>query len=515
MWRTVRDRWARWCLDELPPLDGRLRLFVYGALFVVALTHWKSPLRAAALHAGTDPLLYRAHGLIGALGLPYLSPDALWAVTAATALAWVFAAIGLFGRTSALVTAAGAFLIHGCTWGSIAFNHNWYLPVFVLGALCFARPDPRWSADAWLRRRRGFPERPVRPGLGGTGFARVLVLVLAVGFYFCAGVTKLQTSGLAWADGHTIAWWCEEDASKRPLAAWLAGQPGRCSALAWLTLLFEVGAPLALWSRRLRPWFILGWIGMHVGIRLSMGPRYYENIICFALLIDWGAVRVRGTAGLFGGARAPGPTPARNGLTPGEHAGLGLGFAALAATLLVAALQINWWPLSHVYMYSAYYSREFGVRACEPEAAWSDAAGAQRIARRLRDETVSFDAKEHLPRMAGLRLVRDGGPPLRLPAGVGVATAKQWELVVELPVLVEDLAGKPPGRIEDDPARPDAPANRFLRALVPVIRREVPSWRDYDRAELAFETKDGFVPIGSVALREDGLKALGTQTDND
>ena len=495
---SFRDRWVRWWLAELPPLDGRLRFIVYGTLFVVALTHWKSPLRAVALYAETDPLRYRAHGLIAALNLPWLEPSVIAALAVVTGAAWICAAIGLLTRTSGIVTALGAFVLHGYCWGTSAFNHNWYLPVLVLCALAAAAPDPVWSADAAIRRNRGLPPLAPPTGLGATGFPRVLALVLCVAFYFCAGITKLQESGLQWTDGHTIAYWGEEDAEKRVLAKILGEQMWICAVAAWFTLFFEVGSPLALVSRRLRPIFILGWIGMHVGIRLTMGPRYFENIVIFALLIDWSAVRAHGVAGFFR-RTAPALDLARR-LLWSERAGIAIGTATLAGIVWIAVTQVVWWPVSNVYMYSAYYSRANGVRAGEPEAAYFDAVEAQRIARRFRDETVSFDVKEHLPRLVSLCLVRDGGEPLYLPAGVGTATAKQWDLVVELPVIVEDLAGKPHGRIEHDPARPDAPANRFLREILPVVQRQVENWRDYDRVELHYELESGDVAIASVPL---------------
>jgi len=495
---SPRDRWARWWLHGLPPLDGRLRLGVYGALLLLALSMWKSPLRGVALYAGTDPALFRPHGAIEALGFPWISAGVLIALAALTGVSWLCAAIGLGGRWSAIITAAGATTLHGYCWGTSAFNHNYTLPIYVLAALCFAAPDPEWSCDAWIRRSLGWSERS-RTGLGATGFARMLALVFVVTFYFCAGIAKLQTSGLAWADGHTIAWWSEEDVHERPAAALLQEQKWLCAPLATLTLIFEVGAPLALFAR-LRPIFVMGWIAMHAGILLIMGPRYYENIVCFALLFDWRAVRARGIAGLFADPAAP--AASWRSLPISARVAVALGTAVVAGALCVALLGVSWWPVSNIYMYSAYYSRDHGIRAGEPLEAYRDPVHAQRIARRFRDERLSFDAMEHLPRMAELRLVSDGAPPLRLPAGVGAASPKQWDLVVELPVLVADLTHKPHGLIGAHHGGPDAPANRFLRDLLPVIRRSIAVWRDYERVELVYELEEGLVAIGSAPLKE-------------
>lgn len=497
---SFRDRWARWWLHGLPPLDGRLRLAVYGALLLLALGMWKSPLRGVALYAGTDPSLFRPHGAIEALGLPWVSAGILTVIAAITGVAWLCAAIGLGGRSTAIITAAGAAILHGYCWGTSAFNHNYTLPIYVLAALCFASPDAEWSCDAWIRRSLGWSAASRPRGLGATGFARVLALVFVVTFYFCAGVTKLQTSGLAWADGHTIDYWAEEDVLERPAAALLHSQKWLCAPLAVATLILEVGAPLAVFAK-LRPFFVMGWLAMHAGILLIMGPRYYENLVCFALIFDWRAVRSRGIAGLFASpVAAAGPWKS---LPLAPRAAATLGAVVAAGALCVALLGISWWPVSNIYMYSAYYSREHGIRAGEPLAAYRDPVHAQRIARRFSDERLSFDAKEHLPRMAELRLVSDGAPPLRLPGGVGAASPKQWDLVVELPVLVADLLHKPEGMIEAHHGGPDAPANRFLRDLLPVIRRSIAVWRDYERVELVYELEGRLVAIGSVRLAED------------
>jgi len=475
-------------------------MVAYGALLLLALSMWKSPLRGVSLYAGTDPLLFRPHGAIAALGLPWIPPGILWTISAITGIFWLFAAIGLLGRLSAIVTAGGAFLLHGYCWGSSAYNHNYVLPIYVLAALCFAAPDPVWSADAWIRRSLGRPAAAQHNtrGVGATGFARMLALVFVVAFYFCAGVTKLTTSGLSWADGHTIAYWSEEDALERPAAALLQEQKWLAAPLAWMTLIFEAGAPLALFAR-LRPVFIAGWIAMHAGILLVMGPRYYENIVCFALLLDWSAVRARPFAGLFG---TPAPAVVWPRVTLRVRAAIVFGTAVAAGTVWVALSGAYWWPVTNIYMYSAYYSAVRDIRAGEPVAAYRDPAEAQRIARRFRDESLSFDAMEHLPRMAELRLVTDGAPPLRLPAGAGAASPKQWDLTVELPLLVADLSAKPDGRIAAHDGGHGAPANLFLRALVPVIRKRIAVWRDYERVELVYALDGGLVAIGSAPLGE-------------
>jgi hypothetical protein len=328
------------------------------------------------------------------------------------------------------VTAIGVAFLTGLFFGISPFNHNWILPTYALVALCFVRTNDKWSVDHHLKKWRGLPTEP-KGELADTGLARKVFLVLTVGFYFAAGMTKMFVSGPRWADGHTIEYFAAERQALIPLGKFLAGNLWLCGLLALGSLTVELGAPAALFSRKARYALIAGWTSLHLGIWLTVGPRYFENILCFALLIDWKAAargvreRMRSPLRKIASIRVP-VAP----LALGPRAWRGVAAASLLLPLVaaVAICQLFWWPLSNVYMYSAYFSNPRDIRANHPRAAYHDAVDAQAIARGFHASRPPKESTEYFAFLTRLRLVREGSDPLYLTAPPGVPERKRWIL---------------------------------------------------------------------------------------
>src|SRR5687768_5581027 len=100
-------RYLEWWLCDLPPMYGLLRLGFYAGLLLLARDYPLSPLHGITAYEGTSPELFRTYGLIQLLEIPYIAPEILRIVIAGTQVAWILAAIGLFSRVSAVVTAVG------------------------------------------------------------------------------------------------------------------------------------------------------------------------------------------------------------------------------------------------------------------------------------------------------------------------------------------------------------------------------------------------------------------------
>ncbi len=513
--RLTRDRFAQpsmsprryldWWVADLPPMHGLLRFVIYAGLFLLARDYDVSPILGINNYENTSPELFRSYGLIALLGIPYLAPELMSVLIVATQIAWICAAIGLFSRVSAVATAAGVAFLHGMFLGPNAFNHNWFLATYALIALCFTRTRDPWSVDYHLEKwRTGSPPAP-GASLADTGLARKALLVLVVGFYFSAGISKLSVAGLSWADGHTIAYFAAERGGVRPLGRLLAENLWLCTLLASGTLVLELGAPAALFSRKARYALILGWTGMHIGIRLTMSPRYWENILVFALLVDWGAAMrmARERINLPGIGRLPEPA-SRPMLPDVGRMSRGAAAASLLLPLVaaVALLKLFWWPLTNVYMYCSYFSTPHDIRADHPRADYHVPLAAQRIARGYLESRPPIEATEHFSFLAGLRLAGEGSEPHSLEEVPGVASPKQLMLTVLRPALIEDLATKPVGRIDFDPERPDFPAQRLLLDYLPVFLRQADPGllRGYERLELTYPLDAGRVVIASVSL---------------
>jgi len=521
--RRHRDRFLHWWLNDLPPLSGPLRFLFYAGLLVTIFANVANPVRGIVPYEATDPRLFRTYGLVELLGVGYLPPEMVRAIIAITVVAWISAAVGFLSRKSAVLTAAGIVTLHGLFLGTNSLNHNWFLPMYAVVALCFARTNDRWSIDHYVNKwsGRGFAGEPARATLADTGFARKLILVMASLFYFSAGFTKLVTSGLTWADGHAIAYVAEQRRGSYPLAGFVADNPEVSAILSILTLIFELGAITMLVSRRARWVIIPGLMAMHAGIRLSVGPAYWENILVLSLLLDWRApgewlgARVRvldgwlqRAAGAIGGVlpRASGGSWPR-----GARVGAAGGTAVLLLFGAAALFQVFWWPLTNVYMYSSYSSIPRDIRANHPRAAYERVESAQSIARSFVESPPSMVAIEYFVYRIRLRLASSCSEPLYLTENLGVSRWKQWVLTVGGPVLIRDLAAKPTGRIEFDPQRPDFPAQRFLLEIAPVLGDHLPRdvRSEYDRVELTYPLGRREVVIASASISETELPLAG------
>ena len=500
---TPKSRYVNWWLYSLPPLHGALRFLVYGTLLLSALFQSnKSPIRGFQYYEATDPRLFRSYGLVKLLYIPYIAPEYLQIAIAIVILAWFCAAIGLFTRLSMIVTAVGVFFLHGMFLGSNAFNHNWFLPMYAMIALCFARTNDAWSVDYHLskirHRRTRKSDRPAT--IADTGFARQLFLVCAVGFYFAAGMSKLHTAGLAWGNGHLIQYFAESH-NVQPLGPLLANNLWLSMISAVISLCLELGAIAALFSRKARFILVLGWLSLHVGIRYSLGLKYIQNIICLALLVDWSATAATAKQWLIAGKRKLqskrfslsisrfNPPYKDNNNVSGTLAGVIGGTCLILLMAAVALGQIFWWPFTTVYMYSSNFSGYRDIRADYPRREYYNVPSVQKIAREFLDTQPSIEATEYLAFRVCLRLAGDRQQPFYLvDNSIGVPEWKQWILTIARPILIEDLATKPLNQIEFNPDRPEYPAQKFLANYAPILRDRLSPeiWQQYDRLELVY-----------------------------
>ncbi|WP_144795369.1 hypothetical protein [Kocuria palustris] len=150
------------------------------------------------------------------------------------------------------------------------------------------------AADA-LSLDNALSGRPQRPhGLERAYGAPATALNIAtVAVYFISGVAKLRSpQGWRWATGSTLREQIGADAVRKEvfgsvapaMAGALYRSRARFGALAVMALLVELGAPAALADRRLGQVFALGALGMHWGIRVTMGIRFKYNLSGFSYL---------------------------------------------------------------------------------------------------------------------------------------------------------------------------------------------------------------------------------------
>jgi hypothetical protein len=216
---------------------------------VIRLDHWRD--LAELPRSQWKPVAFAEW--IGPFGAP--------AVTGLAILTLAAGAVAVTGR--AWTVAAPAFAIgfavltaFGASWGAIL--HTEQLVVLHLLVLATGPSGRGTSATA------GWPLR--------------VMSVVTVATYFVAGVAKLRFGGgIGWLDGERLLLLVAHDNLRKrllgdpssPFAEHLVGHPVLFQLAAILTVVVELGAPLALLHRFRYPWIAMAWT-FHVGVLAAM-----------------------------------------------------------------------------------------------------------------------------------------------------------------------------------------------------------------------------------------------------
>jgi hypothetical protein len=267
-WLRRLDRY--WRAPMPPERLAVLRLLVgtYAFVYVVARLGYLTS------YASFDPRQFEPVGTATMLSGP-LEPEWVYGLVVATVLlapafllGWRFRITGpLFAGLLLWV------LSYANSWGQILHVDN--LMVLQVIVLALAPSADALSFDA---RRHGLEPR-ASPAYG---WAVRLLCVAVVLAYVLAGVAKLKNGGLAFVEGETLRNYVAYDNLRKlelgsihsPVGAWLLPYPGVFSFLAVLTLLLELGAPVALVHRRLAAaWCVAMW-GFHLGVLVIMAIAF-------------------------------------------------------------------------------------------------------------------------------------------------------------------------------------------------------------------------------------------------
>lgn len=210
----------------------------------------------------------------------------------------VLLVVQLVGVVAALLAALGqrpratfaiawtALLFLGALHGSAGkVMHNEVLLLLACAPLLLADPDARLddrrtsSANGWVPRAS---------------------LAVVGSVYFLTGLQKLIHSGPAWFLGDNMSWVLYQGADSGALPAvarWLAGLAVVPNLFALGALSLELAAPLILYARRSRPFYVLAALLMHGSITVLLGLDYTAWVLTVAAVaMPWdrigGQVRI-------------------------------------------------------------------------------------------------------------------------------------------------------------------------------------------------------------------------------
>ena len=203
----------------------------------------------------------------------HLPSTAVVAAVVVTMIALGAFVLGIAYRYVAPIAAIGLLFVttYRNSWGMVFHTEN--LLVLHVAALSLSPAADAWSID----RSRGWGAAG-RPQPAGYGWAIKLLVALTAATYLLAGIAKLRIAGLDWVDGELLRNQIAIDNLRKallgdavaPLATLFLQHPSYLTVFSALTLVLELGAPIALvggWPARL--WVFAVW-GFHLGVVLLM-----------------------------------------------------------------------------------------------------------------------------------------------------------------------------------------------------------------------------------------------------
>jgi len=252
----------------------RIAIGLYALLWVVG--------RIPELHelAALPADHFRPVGVVRLVGGP-LAPGLVVAIAAATAALLAAFVAGVAFRVVAPLAALGLLwtLTYRNAWGMVFHTEN----LLVMHVIALAVTP---AADVWaLGKRRD-------PAAAGYGWAIRLLIAIAAVTYVLAGVAKLRLAGADWLDGEFLRNQIAIDNLRKALlgdrvaalATLFLEQPAVLTLFCVLTLVVELGAPIALLGGRVgRVWAFGAW-GFHLAVVLTMNIWFPYPLFGFAFL---------------------------------------------------------------------------------------------------------------------------------------------------------------------------------------------------------------------------------------
>jgi len=314
---TFRERWMLFWFEPVEPVNlGLCRMLFFGAFFLFYLP------QDFSAWAEVSDAFWMPIWLFNRFHLPMLSGGMLAMLQGLWKATLALSCLGLFTRVSTASSFVLGVYLLGLPHNFAKIEHSDALVVIILGIMALSRCGDGCSVDRLIwRGRQGTVPSAKHAAMSGeyTWPVRTVWLILAL-IFFGAGVSKIGRSGIEWVISDNLAILLIQSnyhiANVDPLTSWglnLAQYGWICRLLAAATIAFEVGYPLTLFSRGAR-WIIVPVVfSIQVGIRVLMGPSFYEFMICNLFWIKWdrfGVLRNLNQAFGYGIAAVP-----RGGMT--------------------------------------------------------------------------------------------------------------------------------------------------------------------------------------------------------
>jgi hypothetical protein len=133
-----------------------------------------------------------------------------------------------------------------------------------------------WSVDHWKRSDRSNPAPVYIPP-----WSVRLIQIQLCAVYFFTGLAKLDFGDPTlgdWVSGEALYWALNDLSLMRWPYHWVQVPLWLCRFASWGTICWEIGFPLLVAIRWLRPWALLAGVGLHVGILVAMEVGWFSQV---------------------------------------------------------------------------------------------------------------------------------------------------------------------------------------------------------------------------------------------
>ncbi|QEO13520.1 hypothetical protein FLP10_03140 [Agromyces intestinalis] len=270
----VPHRWVRQWATPPQVLAVARVAFAIGLLLV-----WQ-PLDAAPLGSLPAEVYFAPLGPMVLLGG---FPPTWWLVALEVGSRGALAALALGWRTRAagLTFAVIETILSGYRYSTGKIDHDILLYTVVPAVMSFSAWGDRLSIDSLIRPRRARAD--------ASAIAVSLVAVATAVEFATSGIAKAATGWLDPTSSAVEAWarQYEQSSSLRAVGETLLASD---SLLLWksfdvATVVFELGFLVAIVSRRVTRWYVLGAVGFHLGILLVLGIDFSKLTLVYLILL--------------------------------------------------------------------------------------------------------------------------------------------------------------------------------------------------------------------------------------
>lgn len=225
-----------------------------------------------ASYTKMTPAQFKPIGIVSFADAP-LPEATTWALAIVCVLSGAAFSAGFHYRIAAPIFGATLLWVftYRSSWGMIFHTEN-LLCMHILALSLAPSAADALSFDA---KRTGLAEKPH----GRYGWPIRLICGITVLAYVVAGVTKVQNSGIGWVNSDLLQNYVAYDQIRKvelgsvhsALGGYMSEHhPGIFKPLAGLSLVIELGAPIAMVGRRLATWWVASAVLFHAGVLAIM-----------------------------------------------------------------------------------------------------------------------------------------------------------------------------------------------------------------------------------------------------